>query len=102
MALLKRAASPPVEIDIRKRADPAVHFLWKTIVFYVTVAEQHVFVALAFVIVPDRSLVRGGPIRVPGPVPLNNFGHRPQGEARFLVRSEERRVGKEWRSRRLR
>ena len=57
-ANLHGVASPPGEIDVWRRADPIVHFLWETKVFHVAVAEEHVFVSSAFVVVPDRPIIR--------------------------------------------
>ena len=65
--------SPPGEIDVRRHADPIVQFLWEPKVFNVAIAEEHVFITSAFVVVPDRPLVRGGTIGVPRPIALNNL-----------------------------
>ena len=50
------------------------------------VAEKHDHLVLAFVIVPDMALVGDVPVRMPDPVPLNDFRRRPQGNFRVLDR----------------
>ena len=45
-----------------------------------SVSEEHVEPALAFVVVPDAFLVRVSPVLVPGPVTLEDLVCRPEGE----------------------
>src|SRR6266513_3052602 len=69
-----RTNSPPIEIQIRHRTvGPIIHVLREAIILKVAVAEKHVFMALAFEIVPHTFGIIDVAVCVPGPVSLDDL-----------------------------
>src|SRR6266404_5525748 len=80
--------SPPFPIHIRNISRNLVHLCGgeKLVKLGMGVAKKHDHPVLTFVIVPDMALVGYIPVRMPDPVPLNNFRRRLHGDLRVFNR----------------
>src|SRR5215470_13417524 len=78
------AVSPPFKVHVGGGADPLFQFFRESEVLDVAITEEHIFEALAFEIVPNASFGVDVPVRVPGPVALDDLGCRPECDARLF------------------
>src|SRR5439155_20587765 len=73
----KSGVSPPIEIQVWLVAAPVYHQRREVVVDHVAVAEEHVLIALAAVVVPQTQTIVAvtidGPVGVPGPVALDDL-----------------------------